>query len=343
MALVKNKAFKFEGKTIAPGEHQTIDLSLGQLYTHTPIIMPVHVINGKYEGPVMFVAAAIHGDELNGIEIIQRLLRLPSLKRIRGTLIAIPIVNVLSVVHQSRYLPDRRDLNRCFPGSKKGSLASRMASTFMRKVVKYCDFGIDLHTGAVHRSNLPQIRANLDNKAMISFAKAFNAPVVLNSKASPSTLRGACAKKNIPVITYETGEALRFDELGIRGGVKGIVNIMRHIGMMAKLKSPKKPNVILAEESSWVRAPESGILRSNVKLGAKITEGQQLGTVSSPYADQVTDVKATLSGILVGKTEIPLVHGGDALFHVAKVDKNSKALAKIKAFKNRHLKSGEEE
>ena len=343
MALVKNKTFKFEGTSIAPGEYQTIDVSIGQLYTHTPINMPVHVINGKYEGPVMFVAAAIHGDELNGIEIIQRLLRLPSLKRIRGTLIAIPIVNVISVVHQSRYLPDRRDLNRSFPGSKRGSLASRMANTFMRKVVAHCDFGIDLHTGAIHRSNLPQIRAQLDNDAMISFAKAFNAPVVLNSKASASTLRGACAKKNIPVITYETGEALRFDELGIRAGVKGIINVMRHIGMMAKLKNPKNPEVILAEESSWVRAPESGILRSNLKLGAKIVKGQQLGTVSSPYEDEVTDVKATIGGILVGKTEIPLVHGGDALFHVAKVGSNTKAVAKIKAFKNRHLKSGEEE
>ena len=248
MALVKNKAFKYEGYSIAPGEHKTIDLSIGQLYTHTPVLMPVHVINGKYSGPVMFVAAAIHGDELNGIEIIQRLLRLPSLKRIRGTLIAIPIVNVLSVVHQSRYLPDRRDLNRSFPGSKKGSLAGRMAHTFMSKVVSKCDFGIDLHTGAIHRSNLPQIRASLDNEALLSYAQAFNAPVVLDSKAGSNTLRGACAKKNIPVITYETGEALRFDELGIRAGVKGIVNIMRHIGMMAKLKNPKKPDVILAEE-----------------------------------------------------------------------------------------------
>jgi len=272
MALVKNKPFKFENISIAAGEHKTIDLSIGQLYTHTPVIMPVHVFNGKYSGPVMFVAAAIHGDELNGIEIIQRLLRLPSLKRIRGTLIAIPIVNVLSVVHQSRYLPDRRDLNRSFPGSRKGSLASRMANKFMTKVVKHCDFGIDLHTGAIHRSNLPQIRASLDNKAMIEFAKAFNAPVVLNSKASPSTLRGACAK-----------------------------------------------------------------------LGSKITKGQQLGTVSSPYVDQESDVKATISGVLVGKTNIPLVHGGDALFHVAKVSKNIKAAAKIKAFKSRHLKSGEEE
>ncbi len=343
MALVKNKTFKFEGHNIAPGEHKTIDVSLGQLYTHTPVIMPVHVINGKYEGPVMFIAAAIHGDELNGIEIIQRLLRLPSLRRIRGTLLAIPIVNVLSVVHQSRYLPDRRDLNRSFPGSKKGSLAARMASTFMNKVVKHCDFGIDLHTGAIHRSNLPQVRAGLDNEAMLSFATAFNAPVVLNSKPSPSTLRGACAKKNIPVITYETGEALRFDELGIRAGVKGSVNIMRHIGMMAKLKNPKKPDVILAEESTWVRAPESGILRSNLKLGAKITKGQQMGTVSSPYEDVETDVKAKMSGILVGKTNIPLVHGGDALFHIAHIRETKKAAAKIKAFKNRHLKSNEEE
>jgi len=342
MALTKNSPFKFEKQSIAPGESKTINLSLGQLYTHSPVSMPVHVINGKYAGPVMFIAAAIHGDELNGIEIIQRLLRLPSLKRIRGTILAIPIVNVLSVVHQSRYLPDRRDLNRCFPGSKKGSMAARMANTFMSKIVKHCDFGIDLHTGAVHRSNLPQIRAHLHNEAMESLAKAFGAPVVLNSKPSSSTLRGACEKKNIPVVTYETGEALRFDELGIRAGVKGIVNTMRHIGMMAKLKNPKKLAVTLAKESSWVRAPESGILRSNLKLGSLIKKGQQLATVTSPYEDSETDVKSTVTGILVGKTNIPLVHGGDALFHVAKVTQSAKAAAKIKAFKNRHLKTSEE-
>jgi len=341
MALIKNTEFNFNGNLIQPGDNATLDITIGQLYTHTPVSMTVHVFNGKHKGPVMFVAAAIHGDELNGIEIIRRLMRLPSLKKLRGTLIAIPIVNVLSVVHGSRYLPDRRDLNRCFPGTKKGSLASRMAHMFMNKVVNYCDYGVDLHTGAIHRSNFPQIRANLEDSKLHDIAMAFDAPVIINSASSSSTLRGASAKKKIPVITYEAGEALRFDEFSIRGGVNGIVNVLRHLEMLPKLRNKKThPDTIVAVENRWVRAPESGIFHSNLTLGAHVTKGQALGVISSPYEDKDTIVKSVHSGLIIGKTNLPLVHGGDAVLHIARVEKPRLAAAKIKSFTKKHSSSG---
>ncbi len=341
MALEKNTAFNFNGTVIQPGENATLDITIGQLYTHTPVSMTVHVFNGQHKGPVMFVAAAIHGDELNGIEIIRRLMRLPTLKKLRGTLIAIPIVNVLSVVHGSRYLPDRRDLNRCFPGTKKGSLGSRMAHMFMTKVVSYCDYGIDLHTGAIHRNNFPQIRADLNNNKTKLLAMAFDSPLIINSAGSGGTLRGTSAKKKIPVITYEAGEALRFDEMSIRGGVNGIVNVLRNLGMLAKLKNKKThPDTIVAVENRWIRAPESGIFHSNLKLGSHVSKGQVLGVISSPYEDIDTDVKSVHSGLIIGKTNLPLVHGGDAVLHIARVEKPRLASAKVKSFTKKHSSPG---
>ena len=341
MALEKNTEFNFNGTLIPAGENATLDITIGQLYTHTPVSMTVHVFNGKHKGPVIFVAAAIHGDELNGIEIIRRLMRLPSLKKLRGTLIAIPIVNVLSVVHGSRYLPDRRDLNRCFPGTKKGSLGSRMAHMFMSKVVSYCDYGVDLHTGAIHRSNFPQIRADLSDERTEKLAMAFDAPVIINSAVSNGTLRGASAKKKIPVITYEAGEALRFDEFGIRGGVNGIVNVLRSLGMLPRLKNKKThPDTIVAVENRWVRAPESGIFHSNLKLGSHVTKGQALGIIASPYENKDVAVKSLHSGLIIGKTNLPLVHGGDAVLHIARVEKPRLAAAKVKSFTKKHSSPG---
>ncbi len=341
MALTKNTAFSFNDNIVEAGENATFDLTIGQLYTHTPIVMTAHVYNGKYAGPVIFISAAVHGDELNGIEIIKRFLRLPTLKRIRGTIIAIPIVNVLGVVHGTRYLPDRRDLNRCFPGSKKGSLASRMAYTFMNQIVDYCDYGIDLHTGAIHRQNLPQIRANLDSDAMEDLAMAFDVPLIVNSGLNTGTLRKAAAKKNIPVITYEAGEALRFDELGIRGGVNGIVKVLRHLDMLPKLRKKKtNPDTVIAVQNQWVRAPESGIFHTSLKLGAHVAKGQVLGNIYSPYEEVETPIKSPHSGLIIGKTNLPLVHGGDAVLHIAKVEEPGLAKAKVKAFAKKHSSAG---
>ena len=178
---MNNYSVTINGVTVTRGTRTTIDLPAGRLYTHTPMTIPVHVVSGKHAGPVLFISAAIHGDEINGVEIIRRLLKSSSLKRLRGTIIAVPIVNVHGLINHSRYLPDRRDLNRSFPGSDKGSLAARLAHLFMKEIVAQSTHGIDLHTGALHRTNLPQIRANLDDPETDKLARAFDVPVIISS------------------------------------------------------------------------------------------------------------------------------------------------------------------
>ncbi len=235
---------------IKSGSRVTLELPLPLLYTHTPMTMPIHVVRGKHDGPRLFVCAAIHGDELNGVEIIRRLLAHASLKRISGTLIAIPIVNVYGVINHSRYLPDRRDLNRSFPGSERGTLAGRVAHLFMTEIVTKCTHGIDLHTGALHRDNLPQIRGNLDDPETTKLANIFGVPVLLNSNLRDGSLRESAAALDIPMLLYEAGEALRFDELSVRAGVRGIINVMRELDMLTTKKRSKQNHKPLSNYNS---------------------------------------------------------------------------------------------
>ena len=283
------------GITVHPGQRKTMNLPLGTLYTHTPLAMPIHVICGKKPGPRLFISAAIHGDELNGVEIIRRLLKSSSLKRMKGVLIAIPVVNVHGLLHHSRYLPDRRDLNRSFPGSNSGSLAARMAHIFMEQIVSQCNYGIDLHTAAIHRSNLPQIRANLDDKETARLANAFGVPVILNANLRDGSLRETSADSGTPILLYEGGEALRFDEFSIRAGVKGIRNVMRELAMLPPSKSKKTPPIksVIARSSSWARAQVSGMFRAVIPLGAHVTEETVLGVISDPFGENEWEVHAS--------------------------------------------------
>ena len=317
---------------IGPGERATVRLPVADLYTGTSLAMPVHVVCGRREGPVLFVSAAIHGDELNGVEIIRRLLKRKALSSIRGTLLAVPIVNVHGFLDQSRYLPDRRDLNRSFPGSRKGSVAARMAYTFVHEIVEKSDFGIDLHTGAINRSNLPQIRGNLDDEATLQLARAFGAPVIVNSNARDGSLRQCAADKGMPVLIYEAGEALRFDELSIRAGLRGTISAMRHIGMLpsGSKKAPVSP--VVADSTSWVRAPDSGIVTPKVELGSRVKAGQALAVIGDPVGDEEVWVKAPFDGIIIGRSNLPLAHEGDALFNVAAFKSVSRAEDRVEEF-----------
>ena len=279
--------------------------------------MPVKVISGRKIGPVLFVSAAIHGDELNGVEVIRRLLKRKILRSLHGTLIAVPIVNVHGFLDQSRYLPDRRDLNRSFPGTAKGSIAARLANLFAKQIVAKADYGIDLHTGAINRTNLPQLRANLGDPKTFDIARAFGVPVIVNSDILDGSLRGYAAERGLPVLIYEAGEALRFDEVAIRGGIRGILNVMRHIGMIPKSKSVKQITPVIAKSTTWVRAPVSGIINAKVQLGGSVTKGQVLATVSDPLGDAEQNVDAPFDGIVIGRSNLPLAHEGDALFHLA--------------------------
>ncbi len=330
--------FSIAGIDITPGKRVTIALPVTRLYTHAPIEIPIHVIRGKKDGPRMFISAAIHGDEINGVEIIRRLLKQASLKRIRGTLIAVPVVNVHGLINHSRYLPDRRDLNRSFPGSDRGPLASRLAHLFMNEVVAKCTHGIDLHTGAIHRANLPQIRANLDDEETARLAKAFAVPVLLNSTSRDGSLREATAEMGIPMLLYEAGEALRFDEVSIRAGVRGIINVMRELEMLPastrKKRQPKAP--MIARSSSWVRAPSSGIFRPVVALGARVDKDGLLGVIEDPFGEVEQAVHAKHAGIIIGRVNLPLINEGDALFHIARFGKVERAEASVEEFRERY-------
>ncbi|MDH5765374.1 MAG: succinylglutamate desuccinylase/aspartoacylase family protein [Gammaproteobacteria bacterium] len=332
-----NKPLTINGVTIEAGMRTTIDLPAGRLYTHAPMSMPVHVISGKRAGPRLFLSAAIHGDEINGVEIIRRLLKLPALKRLRGTIIAVPIVNVHGLIHHSRYLPDRRDLNRSFPGSEKGPLASRLAYLFMKEIVEKSTHGIDIHTGAIHRSNLPQIRANLDDAETDRLARAFNVPVIISSNLRDGSLREAAAEFGIPMLLYEAGEALRFDEISIRAGVKGIVNVMRELEMLpASRTKSQKHEPVVARSSSWVRAPDSGILRTMMPLGGRVKKNTLLGVVADPFGETEVNVVTPFSGIVIGRTNLPLVNEGDALYHIARFEDIHEIEAKVDEFQEEH-------
>jgi len=304
---------------IKPGEKRKIELPVAKLYTDASVSLPVHIIRSKKPGPIIFISAAVHGDELNGIEIIRRLISQKTFRIIRGTVIAVPMVNVYGVVNQSRYMPDRRDLNRCFPGSAKGSLAGRVAHIFLNEIVKHCDYGIDLHTGAIHRSNLPQIRADLSDEETKNLAKVFGVPVVLNSNVLDGSLRQAAVEHNTKVLLYEAGEALRFDEFSIRAGMKGILNVLHHLEMMRKLPAKRRKVLepFIANNSGWQRANASGIVHNHVHLGDQIKKGDILAEIGSPYGEVIDVVKANRAGILIGKQNIPLVQEGEAMFHIA--------------------------
>jgi predicted deacylase len=321
------------GIEIPPGARQRIDVRVARPYGQAEVSLPTVVVHGRRPGPRLFVSAAVHGDEINGVEVIRRLLGLRGLRRLHGALIAVPVVNVYGFLTQSRYLPDRRDLNRSFPGSPKGSLAARLAHVFMEEVVAHSTHGIDLHTGSSHRSNLPQLRACIDDAETARLARAFGVPVILNSVLRDGSLREAVRERNIPMLVYEAGEALRFDEVGIRAGVRGVLSVMRAIGMLAG-GAPRRPSIepLLARTSQWVRAPSSGVLRTGAVLGARVKEGDELGLVADPLGEEEAQVLAPASGLVIGRTNLPLVNEGDALYHLARFDHPAAAAQRVEEF-----------
>ncbi|PLX92367.1 MAG: succinylglutamate desuccinylase [Desulfuromonas sp.] len=312
-------AFELGGTTIPPGSRATVALPMARLYSHNEITLPVHVIHGRSVGPTMFVCAAVHGDEINGVEIIRRLLNIKALNSLKGTLVAVPVVNTFGFIQRARYLPDRRDLNRSFPGTPKGSQAGRLAHLFMTEIANRCDFGIDLHTGSNFRSNLPQIRACLDDPQTLELACAFGTPVVVPSELREGSLREAVAAMGKPVLVFEGGEALYFNEDVIRTGLQGILNVMRYKQMLAAGRKRKKIEPIITDRTSWVRASMSGTFTRKVKQGELIKKGHLLGRLSDPLGDDTEEVRAPYTGVVIGQLNLPLAHEGDALIHLAKV------------------------
>ena len=314
--------FEIAGTKVKPGQRTTVDLPMAKLYTHTDMTLTAHVVHGRKPGPRLFICSTLHGDEINGVEIIRRLLKRRNLGSLHGTLIAIPVVNSFGFIHRSRYLPDRRDLNRSFPGSFNGSLASRLAALLLNEILELCTHGIDLHTGSNHRFNLPQIRASLDDPETERLARAFGAPVMIHSRLRDGSLRDAVADQGIPVLLYEAGEAYRFDELSIRTGVRGIVAVMRALGMLPKRSAKVSHPIFQATSSKWVRAPISGILSEGVNVGRLVAKDDKLGIVSDPFGEKEQVIRSPISGLVIGRLQLPLVYQGDALFNLAVFDED---------------------
>lgn len=311
--------FEIAGRRIRRGERLQFELPMAQLYTQTPLDMAVEVIHGRWQGPVLLVCAGIHGDELNGIEVIRRLRTLTTLDRLRGTLVLVPIVNLFGFLSQSRYLPDRRDLNRSFPGSEKGSVAARTANLFFGSVVSRCTHAVDLHTAAVNRENLPQIRAALDHPGVEAMARGFGIPVIVNSDLLDRSLRSEAGKIGIPVIAYEAGEALRLDEKAIVAGVRGVVNVMRTLDMLPTRRSrAARAEPYVANATNWFRSPSDGLFRPLARLGAHVQKGDALGVVSAPFSADDSVLAAPFEAIVICVNRLPLVNEGDALFHLAR-------------------------
>jgi predicted deacylase len=316
--MANRAPFSIDGITVSPGARQTIDLPVSVFSDHTPVTMSVHVVHGSRPGPTVFVSAAVHGDEVMGVEVARRLLRAPQLDALRGTLLVVPIVNSFGFLNRSRYLPDRRDLNRSFPGSETGSLASRLAHLFMREIVGRSDFGIDLHSAAIHRTNIPQIRVSPSREETRKLADVFGAPVVITSSVREGSLRQSAHAAGVDVLLYEAGEGLRFDELSARAGVSGILRVMHALGMVVAKGIPKASGTpVHTSSSKWLRAPVGGLLRTLKATGEAVVPGETLGVISDPFGEVEIEVKSDLSGIIVGRTNLPVVNEGDALFHVA--------------------------
>lgn len=318
MAKASREPFVCGGVAVRPGSTCTVELPLPLLYTHNPVALPVRVFHGRRDGPRLFVCAGIHGDELNGIEVIRRLAHSPALSRLAGTLLLVPVVNVYGFVRHSRYLPDRRDLNRAFPGTETGSLTARLAHIFGTEVLARCSHGIDLHTGAVHRENLPQIRGALRSHEVERMAHAFGAPVIMDSPTRDGSLREAADQLGVSLVVYEAGEALRFGEVAIRAGVRGVLAVMRELGMLSSRGQTKpRGEPTVARSSRWMRAPQSGVLRAVAPLGAHVERGDLLGLIADPLGEHETAVTAAVSGVVIGKINLPLVSEGEALYHIA--------------------------
>lgn len=305
-------------RSFEPGERGLVHLEVGHLITHEHVTMPVHVIRGKKPGPRLFVSAGVHGDELNGVESIRRLRKMRLLNRLRGDLIAIPVVNLPAFVARSRYLPDRRDLNRLFPGTVEGSFGARLAKLFVTQIVKQCDYGIDLHTGALNRPNLPQIRLSPKLPLSRELAVAFGAPVALESEVREGSLRATMDNLNKPMLMFEGGEALRLDAHSIRFSLQGIINVLRHLEMLPPEKSQQRRRpVVISQESYWARAPIGGVVIPLVALGKAVTPETPLAFIADPFGPKERQVFPKVEGVVIGRTNLGIADEGDGLFHIA--------------------------
>lgn len=318
MTETRSDGFELGGKSVPAGMRAEVELRPARLPSGSWMTIPVSVTRGHASGPTVWLSAAVHGDEVCGVEIIRQILRHVTPDTLGGTVIAVPVVNVPGFASGDRYMPDRRDLNRCFPGSPRGSLASRFAHLFMSEIVAHCSVGIDYHTGSDHRRNLPQIRADLDDFATNELAGVFAAPVTMHARLRDGSLREAAVGKGVTTLLYEGGEAWRFDDHAINTGVSGTLRVLHHLGMIEAPDPAPKPTATLVSRSSrWLRSPMSGVARVVVDLGEHVHRNQPLAVITDAIGSHERHLRSASSSIVIGRNEQPVVHRGDALVHLA--------------------------
>lgn len=310
------------GVHVAPGERKEIEIHVERLATGPWISIPTVVLNGRLAGPTVCVSAAVHGDEVNGVEAIRQLLMELRPADMAGTVIAVPVVNELGFMAGERYLPDGRDLNRSFPGSPRGSLASRIAHLLMREVVSRCDYAIDLHCGSGRRGNLPQIRADLDDPDTLRAAEAFGAPAAIHARVRDGSLREAATQHGVTMLLFEGGESNRFDPYAIDGAFDGVRRVLADLGVTGSAPATSA-STFVSRETRWVRAARGGMLRLAIELGDMVEARQVLGNFSDIYGKRNLAVRSPADGLVIGMNRSPLINQGDALVHIAEAEATS--------------------
>lgn len=307
--------FIISGKQVLPGEEATISVNIARLPSHSPIDLNIIVARSEIDGPTLLLSGGMHGDEVNGIEIVRRIIEKDQHKPKIGTVICIPIINMYGFIHFSRYVPDGKDVNRSFPGNKNGSLAARVAHYLTNNIIPKIDIGLDFHTGGADRTNFPQIRGVMKEARNKQIAEIFQPSFILNSPFRPKSMRQTAAKMGNQILVYEGGESARFDEFAIQQGINGALRVMKHLGM--RERAPEAPHITqVINNSSWVRAKSSGVFLTAVQCGVHVEKNQIIGHINDPFGGTKLKIKSPATGFIIGLNNNPIVHQGDALMHI---------------------------
>ncbi len=319
MSSLEHKSITIFKETVLPGESKTINMEIATLHTMTKLKIPIIVERSKYSGPTILLSAGLHGDEINGVEIVRQIITKNINKPKTGTIICIPVINVFGFVNQAREFPDKRDLNRVFPGSKKGSLASRFAFYLLKEIMPHIDYAIDFHAGGASRFNAPQIRIVPKNSELKKLADVFQAPFGLYSKNIAGSFRNSCDKLGVKMLLFEGGKSVNINEEVTQEGIEGTKRVLDHLGMLNPKKEvtyPEKPTIYITK-SNWIRAKYSGMFHGYTSIGNYVVKGQLLATISDPYGKIEFTVKAPNSGYIINVNDAPIVYQGDAIYHIS--------------------------
>ncbi|WP_060874611.1 succinylglutamate desuccinylase/aspartoacylase family protein [Myroides odoratus] len=308
-------------EVILPGESKTLHLEIARLHTATKLKIPVIISRALEEGPTILFSAGLHGDELNGVDIVRQIVHQGLNRPKRGTIICIPVINIFGFINKTREFPDGRDLNRVFPGSKTGSLAGRFAYHILTHIIPHVDFVIDFHAGGQSRFNAPQLRISMDDKAVLEpLAEIFHPPFLLYSNQITGSFRSACAKRGVKMLLFEGGKSLDINAEVSKMGVEGTKRVLRHFDMLREEIEVEKrqEKMVIISQSVWIRAKQSGLMHDQVAVGTFVRKGEALAYISDPYGRENVMIKAPNSGYVINVNDSPIVYQGDAIFHLSK-------------------------